>query len=63
MYAIMVMQLGVSRWSGAAGPSNETDKLKGSLVKSLQQDEPKNSPGGHGLTEIENMLKGKHFSR
>ncbi|KAL4571483.1 hypothetical protein LXL04_018243 [Taraxacum kok-saghyz] len=50
-------------WSGAAGPSNETDKLKGSLVKSLQQDEPKKSPGDHGLTEIENMLKGKQFSR
>ncbi|CAI9260820.1 unnamed protein product [Lactuca saligna] len=44
--------------------SNEVDKLKGSSEHNiLQQDESKNSPSNHGLAKIENMLKGKHFSR
>lgn len=52
----MVMQLGVS--------SNEMDKLKGSSEHNiLQQDESKNSPSNHGLAKIENILKGKQFSR
>ncbi|KAI3513801.1 hypothetical protein L1887_11969 [Cichorium endivia] len=54
------LELEVPRSSGDAGPSNEMDKLKGNIV---QQDESKNSPGNHGLAKIENMLKGKQFSR
>ncbi|CAH1432836.1 unnamed protein product [Lactuca virosa] len=50
------LELGVS--------SNERDKLKGSSEHNiLQQDESKNSPSNHGLAKIENMLKGKQFSR
>lgn len=50
------LELGVS--------SNEMDKLKGSSEHNiLQQDESKNSPSNHGLAKIENILKGKQFSR
>ncbi|KVI11666.1 hypothetical protein Ccrd_009926 [Cynara cardunculus var. scolymus] len=56
--------VGVSRWSGDAGPSNEMTKLKGSLEHNdARLDKSKNSIGDIGLDKIENMLKGKQFSR
>lgn len=58
------MQIGVSSYSGDAGPSNEMDKLKGSSEhNNVQQDKSKNSIGDLGFDRIEDMLKGKQFSR
>nr|GEV96954.1 hypothetical protein [Tanacetum cinerariifolium] len=49
---------------GDAGPSNETDKLKGiSERNNVQQDKSKSPIADLGLDKIENMLKGKQFSR
>ncbi|KAI3771661.1 hypothetical protein L6452_02828 [Arctium lappa] len=57
-------ELGVSRWSGDAGPSNEMNKLKESSEHNdARLDKSKNSIGDLGLDKIENMLKGKQFSR
>ncbi|PWA75012.1 hypothetical protein CTI12_AA247060 [Artemisia annua] len=50
--------------SGHAGPSNEMDKLKGiSERNNVQQDKSKSPIADLGLDTIENMLKGKQFSR
>lgn len=58
------LELGVSRWSEDAGPSNEMDKLKGSSEHNdARLDKSNNSIGDLGLDKIENMLKGKKFSR
>lgn len=64
VYAIMFMQVGVSSLSRDAGPSNEMDKLKGSSQHdNVQQDKSRKSIGDVGVDQIENMLKGKQFSR
>ncbi|KAI7726324.1 hypothetical protein M8C21_008122 [Ambrosia artemisiifolia] len=56
--------LGVPSSSRSAGPSNEMDKLKGSSEHvNVQQDNLKKTTDNVGLDQIENLLKGKHFSR
>ncbi|XP_076946771.1 uncharacterized protein LOC143618436 isoform X2 [Bidens hawaiensis] len=60
------MQLVVSSSSKNAGPSNETDKLKGvaeDVDVPVPQDKSKKSVDDFGVDQIENLLKGKHFSR
>ncbi|KAJ9548676.1 hypothetical protein OSB04_021219 [Centaurea solstitialis] len=59
------LELGASRWSGDAGPSNEMYKLKGSSEQhnDARLDKSKNSIDDLGLDKIENLLKGKQFSR
>lgn len=58
------MQLVVSGSSKNAGPSNETDKLKGVAVDvDVSQVKSKKSVDDLGVDQIENLLKGKHFSR
>ncbi|XP_071724169.1 uncharacterized protein [Rutidosis leptorrhynchoides] len=57
-------EVGVSSFSRDAGPSAQMDKLKGSSqCNNVQQDESRNSIGDLGVDQIENMLKGKQFSR
>lgn len=60
MHVIVFMQLGSS---GDAGPSNEMDKLKGISERNNEQDKSKSPIADLGLDKIENMLKGKQFSR
>ncbi|KAM0026315.1 hypothetical protein Hdeb2414_s0020g00556841 [Helianthus debilis subsp. tardiflorus] len=58
------LEVGVSNSSRNAGPSNEVDKLKGiSDHVNIQQDNSKKSTDDLGLDRIENLLKGKQFSR
>ncbi|KAI3694823.1 hypothetical protein L1987_77804 [Smallanthus sonchifolius] len=58
------LEFGVSDSSRNAGPSNEVDKLKGSSEHvNVQQDKLKKTVDDLGLDQIENLLKGKQFSR
>ncbi|XP_076953967.1 nuclear pore complex protein NUP1-like [Bidens hawaiensis] len=58
------LELVVSGSSKNAGPSNETDKLKGIVEHvDVQQDKSEKVVEDLGVDQIENMLKGKHFSR
>lgn len=62
--ATHTFEVGVPSSSGAAGPSKETDKLKGIADHNIiQQEKLKNSIDDFGVDKIENMLKGKQFSR
>lgn len=57
------MQIGGSSSSRDAGPSNEVDKLKGSSEHVYAQQDKSKSTDDLGVDQIENLLKGKQFSR
>nr|XP_043620892.1 nuclear pore complex protein NUP1 isoform X2 [Erigeron canadensis] len=59
-----ISEIGVSTCSGDAGPSNQMENLNRSLQHNdVQQDKSENTIGDLGVDQIENLLKGKQFSR
>lgn len=59
MMVVCFMQLGVPSLSKDAGPSNDRDKLKGSF----EQADVQQGQSVADFDQIENVLKGKQFSR